>query len=146
LFLSSGDLRNALLTASQCSDAYPELEIHLSDSCDIVTARNFLITHVIFSDSFDPSNPADLQYLWDLWYGSQWNDTTRQRFVRDVLELFENQSTHSSIIHCGATFNTQLNVILNNWLNTVCNMTISQTKQIVKQRYLIFPYINIYKY
>ena len=69
LFLGSGDLRNALYMAIQCSEAYHEFEIHMSDGCKIVAARNFLILQVIFSDSFDPSNATDLQYLWDLWYG-----------------------------------------------------------------------------
>jgi hypothetical protein len=92
---------------------------------------------VIFSDSFDPTSTTDLQYLWDLWYGSQWNEATRQRFVRDVFELFENQSTHSFISPHRATFNTHLNVILKNWLDTGCNMTVALTKQIVDQRYIL---------
>ena len=81
LFLGSGDLRNALYMATQCSEAYHELEIHMSDGCEIVTARNFLIAHVMLSDL---SSPADLQYLWDLWYGCLWNDIIKQRFLGDV--------------------------------------------------------------
>ena len=77
-FLASGDLRNVFFMASYCSEAYHELDIHISDSTDIITARNYLITQVIFSGSFDSESLTDCQYLWDLWYGFQWNKTTRK--------------------------------------------------------------------
>ena len=70
LFLGSGELRNALFMATHGSDAYHELEIHMSDGC-IVTARNSLNAYVMLSDFFDPSNATDLQYLWDLCL--EWN-------------------------------------------------------------------------
>ena len=47
------------------TEAHSKLEIRMSDGC-IVTARNFIIAHVMLSDSFDPSDATDLQYLWDL--------------------------------------------------------------------------------
>ena len=63
LFLGSGDLRNALLTASQLTEAYPELNIHLNDDHDIVTARNVLFVHIILSNDNDSQNSADINYL-----------------------------------------------------------------------------------
>ena len=126
LFLSSGDLRNALFMATHCSDAYPELDIHLSDCCDTITARNFLIAHVMLSDSFEPSSPSDMQYLWDLWYGFQWDEATRKRFVKDVKPLVENQQTNSSVIPHGVKFGQKLSKIYKSWLGTACNMNSKQ--------------------
>ena len=136
LFLGSGDLRNALYMATQCSEAYHELEIHMSDGCEIVTARNFLISHVMLADSFDPSSPADLQYLWDLWYGCLWNDITSECFIQDVKQLMDNQFINPSIISHGANFNGQLRKILKSWFNTAsCKMTLAEINNILKQRF-----------
>ena len=120
--------------ATHCSDAYPELDIHLSDDCNIVTARNFLMAHVMLSDSFDPSSPADLQYLWDLWYGLQWDDITRKRFVKDCKLLMERGLTNPSIIPHGGHFYRELSKILKSWLDTACNMNSKQIKAIIAQR------------
>ena len=133
-FLASGDLRNVFFMASYCPEAYHELDIHISDSTEIITARNYLITQVIFSGSFDPESLTDCQYLWDMWYGFQWNEVTRKRFVRDVKQLLKNKLSNSSVIPHGAKFNPILQKILRSWLNTVCNVTITETKNIVKQR------------
>ena len=133
-FLASGDLRNVFFMASYCSEAYHELDIHISDSTKIIIARNYLITQVIFSGSFDPESLTDCQYLWDMWYGFQWNEVTRKRFVRDVKQLLKNKLSNSSVIPHGAKFNPILQKILRSWLNTVCNVTITETKNIVKQR------------
>ena len=124
LFLGSGDLRNALLMASQCSAAYYKLDIHLSDSSDIITARNYLFIHVILSPDFDSSpGSADFQYLWDLWYSFQWSEATRKRCVNDVRKLLANQMTNSSVIPHGDQFNQKLQKVLRSWLNTACNMS-----------------------
>ena len=123
--------------ASQCSEAYHELDIHLSDSCDIITARNFVIIHVIMAESFDPESSTDCQYLWDLWYGFQWNEATRNRFVRDVKQLLKNLLINPSIIPHGGKFDSTLKKILRSLLNTACNMTLQQAKTIVEKRYLL---------
>ena len=137
LFLGSGDLRNALLMASQCSAAYHKLDIHLSDSSDIFTARNYLFIHVILSPEFDSSpGSTDFQYLWDLWYSFQWSEATRKRFVRDVRKLLANQMTNSSVIPHGAPFNQKLQKVLRSWLNTACNMSPQQMKTINEKRYI----------
>ena len=47
LFLGSGDLRNAIFMASECSEAYSKLDIHISDNSDIIIVRNFLIIQVV---------------------------------------------------------------------------------------------------
>jgi len=49
-----------------------------------VLARSILIAHTIFKDVFQPENPEDLQYLWDVWNSFQWTDTIRKRFLKDL--------------------------------------------------------------
>ena len=134
LFLESGDLRNALFMAPQCSEAYQELDIHMSDNHSIITARNLLIAHVILTEPFEPSSLADCQYLWDLWYGFQWNDTIQKRFINNCKRLLANQLTNPSVIPHGTKFNEQLKSILKSWINTASNMTVLMTKEIVNQR------------
>ena len=108
-----------------CSEAYHELDIHMSDSCPIATAKNYLLAQV-----------------WELWYACQWTESTRRRFVNDVRLLLANKSPSSNkpsvIPHQGmknVKFPNQLKKIFNSWLNTACNTTIKETHQIVKQRY-----------
>ena len=128
-------MRNAFFMAYKCSDAYPELDIHMSDSCDIIVARNVLITQVILEDSFDPENLTDCQYLWELLYGCQWTNGTRQRFIRDAKKLLTGKFTNLSVIFHGAMFNQTLQKILKSWLDTASNMTELQINKILKQRY-----------
>ena len=87
MLLGSGDLRNALVTASKLSDAYKNLNIHLNDDLDIVVARNVLMAHILLSDEFDPDNPAEVDYLWDVWYSLQWTENIRNRFLKDVRQI-----------------------------------------------------------
>ena len=120
--------------ASNCSEAYYELDIHMSDSSDIITARNYLFIQVILAETFDPENLNDCQYLWDLWYGFQWNEATRKRFVRDVKQLIANQFCSPAVIFHGDQFNQQLRKILRKWLNTACNMTTTERNKIMEKR------------
>ena len=135
MFLGSGDLRNAFLTASLCSEAYETLDIHVSDGCEIVTARNFLISHIL--SSFNPPSNDDIDYLWSIWYGLQWNEATRTRFVRDVKHLLAMpwSNSESPVILHETKVNACIKRILNSWLNTVCNMSSRVVDKIKQQRY-----------
>ena len=84
LFFGCGDMKSALYTASLRSPAFPGLQIHMNDICGSIIARNILIAHIITSHDFDPKNQKDLQYLWDVWYTTQWDDVTSKRFLKDV--------------------------------------------------------------
>jgi len=84
LFLDSGDLRNALLTASKAPIG-KLVNLYLCDSCPMVTARNALISHIMISDHFNPEKEEDMRYLWDLWYSYEWEETTWAKFNRDLL-------------------------------------------------------------
>jgi hypothetical protein len=121
LFLGSGDLRNALVTVAKMSDAYPMLNLHMNDDCNLTTARNILITHTILSDNFNPSK--DMDYIWDLWYSLQWNNFTRQRFARDVKTLMDIQWEKITHIFLDANDVKELKGILATWLKYAFNFT-----------------------
>ena len=114
-FLGSGDLRNVLLTVSKLTNAYKKLTIHLNDECDIVTARNILMTNIILSNRFDPDNPNDVSYLWDVWYSLQWTECNRKRFIKDVKDLLTSQ-TWSDTYNIEPDSVEVLNNFLHHWL------------------------------
>jgi hypothetical protein len=132
LFLSSGDLRNVLLTVSKLSVAYQKLEFHIINDCDIVTARNILIIYIIFSDDFDPANPADLDYLWHLWYSLQWSEDIRKRFLKDVEKMLSDQWTRSNKINIPDI--EVLKNILNCWQEMVSADLVPDTAESILQK------------
>ena len=79
------------MTAAKLTDAYKEVQIHISDDSASAVARNVLMLHVILADGFDPENPIDLQYLWDIWYTLQWSMATKKRFIKDVKQMLTGQ-------------------------------------------------------
>ena len=85
--MGSGDLRNVLLTGAKLSTACLKLNMHISDMCDITVARNYLLVNIVLDRDFDPAVPSNIQYLWDVWYSTQWTETTRARFVKGNLFL-----------------------------------------------------------
>lgn len=123
LFLGSGDMRNALLTASKINEAYHELEVHVSDHSDFIVARNLLITFIIVSDDFDPSLLRNINYLWDLWYSFQWGEFTRKRFAKDVKKLLIQNWNHPSIFLPDSKSFDHLKSILKDWLDKACSTT-----------------------
>ena len=115
------------MTASQLTEAYKKVNFHLIDESEFITARNILLAHIIFSDHFDPSNPIDLQYLWDVWYGLQWNEATKKRFIKDVKQLLAGQWKNSRISFSNAENVEQFKKICNFWLDTACSVTNEKT-------------------
>ena len=77
------------MTSAKLTDAYHKLNIHISDISESTIARNILMVHIILSDGFDPANPTDMQYLWNVWYELQWNEATKNRFIKDVKQLLD---------------------------------------------------------
>ena len=78
------DMRNALLTVAKLPAIVEKLDIHMSDKVLMMTSRNLLITHIMLSSNFDPACSKDIDYLWSIWYSYQWEETVRQRFIKDV--------------------------------------------------------------
>ena len=133
--MGSGDLRNVLLTGSQLSDAYKKLNIHLNDDYDFVTARNILIIYIMLSDDFDPSNPVDIDYIWDVWYSLQWTEDTRQRFLKHVEQLLSAGWAESGRINIPDSQGVEIfKTALNSW-QKMDLITIENAKSIVEKRY-----------
>ena len=142
MFLGSGDLRHVLLTGSKLSDAYTKLNIHLNDDYDFITARNILIVYIMLSDDFDPSNPADIDYIWDVWYSLQWTEDTRQRFIKDVEQMISAQWTECCRIEIPDPQGMEiLKNTLNSWREVAStDLNPEMTKSIVKKRYRFLQY------
>ncbi len=67
------------------------LHIHLNDMEPSVLARNILILKVLSEAKFDLNNQKDLSFLWDVWYNTEWPESTKIRFqdvVKDLLDGF----------------------------------------------------------
>ena len=136
MYLGCGDLRNALFTVSKLTIAYPELEIHLCDNSDVIMTRNFVIANIMLSETFDPANTADLDYLWNLWYSLQWTESTRRRFVKDLKQLLLAQRSWNTdnLTIPETKAQEHMKQIFRCWLNTACNMTASSINEKLEQR------------
>ena len=140
LFMRSGNLRHALLTGSKLSSAYQELNIHLSNDVNIITARNFVIAHILVSEDFDPGSPADIDYLWNVWYSLQWTEDTRKRFLKDVQQLLSSDLTEVSRINIPDTEGIEIiKDMLGSWREMASATLIPETaKYILEERYTSF--------
>lgn len=135
LYLCSGDMRNPLYTISKLTEAYPELNVHLCDNSEIVTARNILLSHIMLSDGFDSRKMSDVDYLWDVWYSTRWSETVRQRFIKDLKELVASRWANKSIVVPGQIAVKHLDAVFKCWLNYSNRMTPSIINEILMQRY-----------
>lgn len=54
------------------------------------------MVYIMMSEEFDPANPADIDYLWSVWYSLQWADNTRKRFLKDLNHLLSSQTWEAS--------------------------------------------------
>ena len=70
--MDSGDLRNALLTASEASQQFMS-NIHLSDANEIVTARNIFAVSIILSQRFNPEIVEDMMFIWNVLFSFEWD-------------------------------------------------------------------------
>ena len=124
-----------MFTCSKLTAAYPELIAHISDETEFIVARNFLIAYIMLEEDFDPCQPEDLQYLWDVWYGYQWNDMTRRRFVKDLKSIMTHRRWDNSTLvfpQCKAF--EHLKSIFKLWLDTACNMTPTRIDDMLEKR------------
>ena len=128
MLLGSGDLKNVLMTTAHLTDAYKKVNFHLTDYSESLIARNILMAHIIHSDGFNPSNPTDLQYLWDVWYHLQWNEATKKRFITDVKQLMAGQWTNSGIHISNPKEVEQLREISGVWLETASDVSLANSQ------------------
>jgi hypothetical protein len=128
-------MRNAFHTAAQSPTDLKNLNIHLNDNYECVIARNVLITQIVTNKEFSASNQDDLQYIWDVWYSTQWNDTTAKRFLKDVNQLLAGQwKSNSSIVITDADISI-LEKTWSHWKETVSAMNADTFSSIMLQRY-----------
>ena len=133
MFLGCGDMKSALFTASLRSPAFPGLHIHMNDFCSCIIARNVLITHILIAPDFDSQSSTDLQYLWDVWYTTQWDADTTKRFLKDINELLEGQ-LHKNILIPKADDLKKLKSIWTYWKVTAESMNAKIYSSILEQR------------
>ena len=137
LFLGSGDLRNVLHTIGlSCSTKLEDLHIHLNDNHSSVIARNILILHIITASDFNPNDQNDLEYVWNVWYSTQWDASTVKRFSKDVLQLLVHQ-WKSDILVVRDLDLVDLDKVWKYWFTTFSSMKASTCSQILSQRYPI---------
>ena len=124
------------MTTATLTDAYKKLNIHFNDDSESIIARNILMANIILSVSFDPSNPTDLQYLWDVWYQLQWNRATKTRFIKDVKQLLAGQWS-PGLVNCipDPKGVEQLKKICTFWLDSV-DLKANQMKNILTNRFV----------
>ena len=139
-------MRLALQTASLCSPSFETLHIHLNDNnsnSGSVNARNILLTHILSTEDFDPENEKDVQYLWDVWYSFQWNETTTTRFLKDIDRILAHQYSKNIII--SKKDFEKLKTIWSRWKVTASNMNFSTISALLKQRHLFELLFIIFK-
>jgi hypothetical protein len=83
--LGCGDLRNTFQATTAKNPR--NLEIHLNDFHSSVLARNILILKIISANDFNPDHDEDFGFLWDVWYNTDWPETTRKRFLSVLKDL-----------------------------------------------------------
>ena len=100
LFLNCGDLLGPLTSVAQGFSIghFPRLDIHINNVCPKTTARNIFILKMICSPNFDPNNPADLNYLWNVMNDTSWQESTHKRFMGDVKNLQDSPLPQNIII------------------------------------------------
>ena len=129
-------MRNALWTVEKLKEAYYKVNFHIQDGYDTVVARNILIAHIMLSQDFDPENPTDIQYLWDVWYSLQLTESTRKRFVKNVKQLMATCQSNPTIVIPEAKYFKKMKVVFNCRLDAVCNIKPSSVSSGLKERYL----------
>ena len=111
--MGCGDIYNALHTGAYHSGSN-SLDIHLNDVSSLCMARNALLLKVCSAPEFDPNDPNDLNYLWNIWYNAEWPESTRQRFIKDAKEIVTDNIS-SSICISNEKGRNSLKEICNRW-------------------------------
>lgn len=92
LLLASGDIRNLLCTVSDLSlrerhERPKSLNFHLNDYDPSVVARNAVLVEV--ACAIDPDIPADVDFLWNIWYNLALSKAHFDRLRKILSELLK---------------------------------------------------------
>ena len=119
--MGCGDIYNALCTGAFHSGSN-SLDIHLNDVSSLCMARNALLLKVCSAPEFDPNDPNDLNYLWNIWYNAEWPESTRQRFIKVAKEIVTDNIS-SSICISNEKGRNSLKDICNRWSSSATTVT-----------------------
>lgn len=135
LFLGCGDLKNALLTTT--TDRVQHFQLHLNDKNASVIARNIMILKIMTDPDFNSENQKDLNFLWDIWYNTQWAEETRTKFKTILKELLDGKIPE----HVAVSNKKQLKQLKEVWLmwQSVSSKTSSESMKLLNK-------INIQRY
>lgn len=104
------------------------------NDCNVsIIARNILITHIITASDFNPDNQKDLDYVWDVWFSTQWVAATKTRFLKDVGEMLARQWQQHIVIKDADL--SVLDDVWKYWKTTVSDMDSQTVLTILKQRW-----------
>lgn len=127
------DFRHVLQTTAQLSDAYKKLNVNLVSPDRFL--KEVLFLNILLADAFDPTNPNDIQYLWDVYYSFQWNKQTKSRFIKDVWELKNGRlSVDDKIVISDPIIILELEQTCNLWLDLISNTSADHIQSFVEER------------
>lgn len=133
LILSCGDLPFAVHSTTLCSNQRIT-NITVTDESPITIARNVLFVKIISDTKFDPNSDKDLRYLWNVWYNMKWSSKTKNRFLKDVTELYTGKLPHNLKVPVKSDMGL-LQIIWGVWISSVSDMNPDSMQQICDQRY-----------
>lgn len=110
--------------------------IHLNNPDPLVHARNVIMLKILSSSNFNPENQEDLGFLWDIWYNTQWPESSRKRFIKVLKDLLEDKLPAQLKFGASSNF-SKLKKILSSWLSiSLKNQSQSELmiKNILKER------------
>lgn len=84
---------------------------------------------IVLNPEFNPENPDDLYFFWDVWYNTQWSEATKQRFVKEVSQIQKGLLPESvTVVNC------HLNHVWDSWISCASSMTPILFENILKER------------
>ena len=91
LLLGCGDIRNIIKTVHEInrgvSPCPKTLTFHVNDIDDVVLARNAVLIQI--ATTIDPTNAADVKFLWNVWYNLNLPEIHCQRLKSILFDILE---------------------------------------------------------
>ena len=128
LFLDCKDMLHIFSTIFHSKDN-GNLLIYVNSASGLTIARNIVMLKII--EDFDPENVDDIIFLCDVWYNTQWSETTKNRFLRNIQELTNDKLPRNCNIHGDDKI---IKNIWNCWASSVVNMTAELKNSILIER------------
>ena len=91
-------MRNALQVTTNIGRKQGIFHIHLNDYNESDVARNVMLLSIISAPEFNLEDKNDFAFLWDLWYNSEWPETTRNRFKMVLKDLLDGRLPENIVV------------------------------------------------